>query len=404
MNDKIVKRLTISLLIFVGLTLIYFISNTAINGYWIWGEKLDFAVTGQFGDFVGGFLGTLINGASFYFLYLTLNEQRKSSDSQSFETKFYELIHLHRENVTELSYTKWGREQMETASSRKVFKTIFEEFIECYKEILRFNKMFSNIDILLPEYKRKLQRIKKENNFTEELELLAIIDITFSILYYGTSKESEIVLRHKFKFRYSPNYYNKLIIYFQMKPKKENITGYSVWESFISLLPSSMNDIFEQVYINHRNKEFDRLEPPISSLLYNTNLVNYYNGHQHRLGHYFRHLFQSYKFLSIQVRMTEEKKYYYAKKLRAQLSTHEQFLLFFNSLSSIGMNWEYTASIDSYLEKKPFNIDDFRLISKYHLIKNLPGSQYLDIRYENFYPKVNFEYKEDALIGKNKKK
>lgn len=64
MKDKAIKNLTISLLIFVGITLVYFIVSTAIEGYWIWSKgNIDFTVTGQFGNFVGGFLGTIINGA-----------------------------------------------------------------------------------------------------------------------------------------------------------------------------------------------------------------------------------------------------------------------------------------------------------------------------------------------------
>ena len=88
MNDKSIKKLTIYLLIFIGGTLVYFLISTALNGYSIWTHgDINFEVTGQFGDFVGGFLGTIINGAAFYFLYLTLNEQRKSGITQSFETK-----------------------------------------------------------------------------------------------------------------------------------------------------------------------------------------------------------------------------------------------------------------------------------------------------------------------------
>ena len=36
--------------------------------------------------------------------------------------------------------------------------------------------------------------------------------------------------------------------------------------------------------------------------------LKFYGGHQHRLGHYFRHLFQTYKFLSVQTNIDENDK------------------------------------------------------------------------------------------------
>jgi hypothetical protein len=47
-----------------------------------------------------------------------------------------------------------------------------------------------------------------------------------------------------------------------------------------------------------------------------------YDGQQSRLGHYFRHMFQPANLFSY------KDKYNYIKTLRAQLSTHEQAILF----------------------------------------------------------------------------
>lgn len=113
----------------------------------------------------------------------------------------------------------------------------------------------------------------------------------------------------------------------------------------------------------------------------------YYNGHQHRLGHYFRHLFQSYKYLNNQNDLTSEENYFFGKTLRAQLSTYEQAILFFNSISSIGMKWEYTPDHNSDNRDS----DKYKLITRYNLIKNLPGYHFLGIKYENYYPRVQFE-------------
>ena len=56
-------------------------------------------------------------------------------------------------------------------------------------------------------------------------------------------------------------------------------------------------------------------------------------GHLRRLGHYIRHLFQTVKFVDDQPNeiISMEDKYSYVSNLRAQLSAHEQILLFYNS-------------------------------------------------------------------------
>lgn len=387
MKDKAIKNLTITLLIFVGLTLLYLLISTAIDGYSIWNSnKIDFAVTGQFGDFIGGFLGTVINGAAFYFLYLTLNEQRKSSERQSFETKFYELIHLHRENVSELRYTK----NNQTSEYRKVFRVIIEEFVECYHEVKRFSKMYPDLEIIQPEYKIALEKIAKSNNCKAKVEDLAIIDISYCCIFFGLSNESETILLHKFFNRYNKEFIRRLKTFLQLKPKTENLELFKEWKTFKSKDVKEMKEIFEEV---HKNRKSNPSEINSTTLIRNLKAIKYYGGHQHRLGHYFRHLFQSFKFISLQQSLNPNEKYFYAKILRAQLSTYEQFILMFNSLSSLGMKWEYMADIDKL--QIGYDLDDFKFITRYNLIKNLPGSQYYDITYRRFYPKVHFEYKDD---------
>jgi len=398
MKDKVIKNLTIALLIFVGVTLVYFIIATASDGYRIWiQDEIDFAVTGQFGDFVGGFLGTIINGAAFYFLYLTLNEQRKSSLKQSFETKIYDLIHLHRENINELSYTKYHNDKMMTSTSRKVFKDLVQEFIDCYHEVKHFTKMYPHLEVLKADYKNKLAKIRKNNNCNETVETLALIDIAFCFFYFGVSKESETILLHKFYHRYNPLFVHKLKVFIQLKPKKENNELYHEWERFRSLKMEEKIALFENIYPHAGKTNLpDKCEKHV--LYRNLKAEKFYGGHQHRLGHYFRHLFQSYKFLSQQDFLNPKEKYFYGKTIRAQLSTYEQFLLFINSLSSMGMKWEYDINIDDLPSKAL--IDDFKFITRYNLIKNLPGSQYYDFKYRKFYPNVNFEYREDITYAK----
>jgi hypothetical protein len=62
-----------------------------------------------------------------------------------------------------------------------------------------------------------------------------------------------------------------------------------------------------------------------------------FEGHQSRLGHYYRHLFQTIIFVNSQ--KLNINKYEYVKMLRSQLSIHEQALLFINSFTDLGDDW-----------------------------------------------------------------
>jgi hypothetical protein len=79
-----------------------------------------------------------------------------------------------------------------------------------------------------------------------------------------------------------------------------------------------------------------------------------FEGHQSRLGHYYRHLYQMIRYVD-QQNLNTPKKYEYVKTIRAQLSTHEQALLLVNSLTPIGQDWWRK-----------------NLIVKYRLVQNIP--------------------------------
>ncbi|WP_024993697.1 hypothetical protein [Phocaeicola paurosaccharolyticus] len=55
---KTILFIALGMLILGGIISIYFIINTYLDGYWIWGSYTKYDVTGQFGDFFGGAIGT----------------------------------------------------------------------------------------------------------------------------------------------------------------------------------------------------------------------------------------------------------------------------------------------------------------------------------------------------------
>jgi hypothetical protein len=110
--------------------------------------------------------------------------------------------------------------------------------------------------------------------------------------------------------------------------------------------------------------------------------------------HYFRHLFQAVKYINEQTILSYEEKYNYIKTLRAQLSTIEQYLIFFNSLSFMGRAWEF-EHIGINPSKKQINN---WLITKYNFIKNVPDLNLInDISIIKYYPEVHFEFVNEPL-------
>lgn len=367
-----------------------FLIKLCFNGYWLWGSTLQMDATGQFGDFIGGTVGTIFSGIGFYLLYITLVEQRSAINNQKdafqrerFEAKFFDLIKLHRENVSDQTYTKFEKSVMQPNSSRKVFRMIHKEFEECFTEVKRFHKIYGD-NFMRNSYRRVLEKIRDENTLNIDITEFALINISYTILFFGVARDSEAYLSNNFKQKFNDDYYNKLIKFLQLKPKREYTIEYACWIKFIELPLNEIQIAYDEIFLHRRVKDYN-FHLNHRNFFSNYRLEKYYGGHQHRLGHYYRHLFQSYKFLDMQEILNDTEKYIFGKTLRAQLSTYEQSLLFLNSISTLGLRWELTPEIG--IDDKPI-----KLISKYQLIKNVPGVQVLNINYKNYYPSINFEF------------
>jgi len=377
----------IAFIVFVG-----FIVSVYFDGYRIYSDSnVALDKTGQFGDFIGGVVGTILSAAGFIFLYVTLIDQRQSVSGERFESKFFELLKLHRDNVTELSYTKDGPTEYR---NREVIKVIFEEFWECLKEVRLLSKSKSPALYMTRHHITFLLSIKNKINPSMDLVELAQIDIAYSVVFFGLEAEGEIVLRDRFRHRYRGEYFYPLLKLLRLKPKRSNTQLYRQWDVIINSDRKSLVQFIKQYY--------EDTDSPQSQLIINTkkifsNLVyeKYYGGHHYRLGHYLRHLFQSYKYLNEQTIIDEPLKYFYGKTLRAQLSTYEQFLIFINSLSTLGMNWEFTYEPNphdlSVKQLQKTGRYDVGIITRYNLLKNLPGNHYFGISYRKYYPNIEYE-------------
>jgi hypothetical protein len=122
----------------------------------------------------------------------------------------------------------------------------------------------------------------------------------------------------------------------------------------------------------------------------------YYSGHVRRLGHYFRNIYQMVKYVEKQKFLSPIQKYEYVTLFRAQMSVYEQSVFFFNSLSELGMVWEWKH----YKKQLPSNKDEKKqlinrlLITKYDFVRNTltNDGQIMDgVNIATFYPLINLE-------------
>ena len=293
--------LIITLLVLAGLLFVFapfaprLFTNPGIIKY------VDFRNTGQIGDTIGGLMSPFINlsavivtGLAFYMQYRAnklqvqiFSDQIQQTERQfkkeqlyqetqnkiqQFESQFFEMLRLHKENVDELNITSVVNGKQ--VSKRQAFVTMADEF-KTFLSYISFDHL-----PFIHEYKHALD-----------------------IFFWGWNKD-----------------------YIE-----------------IDTLSSSWNRIIDGPNENDHLFPIDFRE---------------YKGYSSSLGHYFRHLFLIVKFVAYSDAITDyQSKMKYLKILRAQLSNHEQIMLFYNWLSTgYGGDWEN---------------EDNKFFTEYKIIHNL---------------------------------
>lgn len=332
--------LSVILLIFAFFAPVLFVNNST--------DGLDFTESGQIGDTIGGIMnpfialaGVLLTFLAFYIQYKANKQQkelfRQELDSNKFESQFYEMLRLHKENVNEInlkltSDSTAGKElfvQNEDVSGRECFKYFLEELKIIY-------------------FVAKKQIIPATNE--------RLINIAYSVFFHGIG-----VFKKKQVFT------------------KEDKQFYQALKDLEFINNGNRN-------IGTRGDKYKFRGYVSEKSDYNgAQVLNYdlFQGHSANLAHYYRHLYQTVKFIVKQDEkfLTYEQKRNYLRILRSQLSNQEQAMLFYNWKSDFGNNWENSNN---------------KYFTDYRMIHNL----YNDLLISDFDLKVifdveNLEYKKE---------
>lgn len=332
-------------------------------------DKFKDVAYSNFGSFINGItapiIGVIVGLLTFLAFKMQVDANRqvqKQFELQQFESQFYELLRLHKENVNEMviqGYVYEGGHRIEREiKGRKIFVTNITEFLSLIKIIDIYSKRVKTI------------------TFGEQENIL----LSYNIFFYGLSAIKRNVFLNKHPYLKQDisdierQFYTDLInILKNIQTQHTNGNRKKCKISFLGLQISFKSEQKIRVDIKYKP----------------------YAGHLSRYGHYYRNLILIVKHIvdNEELKLTYEKRRSYLRILRAQLTAHEQFLLFLNWYSGIGSQWEKDVNEKSVKE------DDNKFLTDYRMIHNINIDiiddntlKWEDIIKEKFKNSTDFKY------------
>ena len=300
----------------------------------------------------GSFLGGVATVISIYYLYRTLCDQGRQFQIQNFEGRFLELIRFNRNAVSQMSCIDTSKSGEPKFDGKSVFEIFYRQIEESIKIVTKFIESKADIKEL---YLDPSERYEVDKSVWGENLLCKrdIINISFLVTFFGVKRNGYDLLRTKYLSQYNPMEIEKLLHIFRSK-----------------------------LSVAHDNPDNSKAGNPVIESETINNEYKYFEGFQYNLGNYFRTLFQCVKYVNKQPFLSFQEKYEYVKMLRCQMSNAEEMVLFYDTISDLGMAWEY--------DKKNRNDINKQLITKYNMIKNIPIHSIEDFPIL-FYPNIAFE-------------
>lgn len=314
-------------------------------------DLIDFTNKGPIGDFINGIAGpfiailvSILTFLAFYIQYkaniqqreqfnTALNRQIADSKAQEkvwrverFENRFYELLKLHKSNVDEMNI------------GDKVYKS--KCFVPMFYE-LRFCYIAAN-DLL--------KRVPSDIKEFHEYDKINLLNFAYKIFFFGIGVQSEKHYVNELNKGETHLFHQLKILLDEIQKKYEYITSeYPLNKYYQHDLPLSGE-------ADDRTTEFFYFP---------------FDGHVNRLGHYYRHLFQTASYIINQEFLDEGEKYEYIKTLRAQLTNFEQLLLYYNAIAWFDNEWKELFTRFRLIKNLPIPLADFYIQPEKHFEKDI---------------------------------
>lgn len=305
----------------------YFFTDTLIGNTIISGKS-----SAETGDTIGGIMNPFIAIAAAILTFLAFwvqfkanQEVQKQFKIQQFESQFYEMLRLHKENINEMRITGYEPSieasiqkdnedniisKTETITTvaritegRKVFVTMATELIACFEILEYYNNLW-------------------QTNIDEQ----HLLELAYQFFFFGS--KSDVVS--------SNNIDNSIIENFRIEINK--IRDLHKNSSGVKNRIKGLNGKEIKLYIKYLP----------------------FSGHENRLGHYYRHLYSTVKYIVnkekeglLKYKLSRE----YLKILRSQMSNDEQLMLYYNYIIGFGREWGNEGYLTKYrmLHNLPIN-------------------------------------------------
>ena len=300
-------------------------------------------------------VAALLTFIAFWVQHEANEKMLKNHERQEVERQFYEMLRIHKENVNEL---KWNRWSLAESSNPKCI---------CENDSIERGKFFYNnkyafkpimgrevFEYLLVEFMMIEDCLKKSIDATKRTCRLSfnkrnikdykvLLNYAYKIFYDGAG-----VLRESFdekmkfyfdacdkKFKMMKKIYDKGRC-FNFRTKKIYLKDDFLFDDYKGLIFLYCYYFLSECKIDYSSCSFK------TSFLRDFSGSDLFHGHTYELNHYYRHLYQMVKIVAnydeLVIKYEEKRKY--LKMLRAQLTSIEQLMLFYNWLSGYGGNWE----------------------------------------------------------------
>lgn len=315
---------------------------------------LDFSNTGQIGDTIGGimspFVGIIAAVLTFmaFWIQYKANEEQKNAIQENreelkaqqnryaidkFESKLELLLKTYQNCVDNLQYNK--------LSGRHVFAELLDDLKLTY-ELVEYSyvKWFSSgCKHNRKEYDDDVRSFHVALMANDEELKQFLTETAYTFFFYGKPYFTTLETKN------APGKVVVIETLYDMVSKIQYREDHDRW-------------IGEYAAID-RKKLFGYHAP-----------VPVLQGYSSQLAPYFRQLYAIVKLIDTCSIPTVgyNEKYDYIKMLRSQMSDEEQALLYYNSISSLGIAWNEKT----YQNRQEVNTNTMGLIARYRLIKNLP--------------------------------
>lgn len=345
------KNRSFSLIMLISLigSLFMFLVAFCAPKYFVKELPLASSYASNLGSTIDGFMSPFIAiGAAiltfiaFWVQHSANQEMLRNNSKQQIERQFYELLKIHQEKIDSLEWGYLSSEHEDPATYTIKFsktRTISVDGFTKQWSIFRY-KGQDAIKIFLKEFcfiyecvSSLLKTLSKEENFL----------IAYKIFFEGLEKS-----------------------YYEIDDK---IDKKSVWRCLKKIKEA----------VNTGKGKFCSTD---LFLKYSFERCNVFEGHRGVLNPYYRHLFLTVKIIVNSNDFSKDEKISYLKLLRAQMTSEEQMLLYYNWRSGYGSEWE---------EKK-----GNRFFTKYKMIHNIGQNDWFFLE-NNFFKTFPWMTEEEGV-------